>query len=216
MVSGGQASSAPVVGREIEPTIFEMSVDGRRAGPLRTTDTPEWSLDDLVPPEHRRAAAAHLPEVSERDLVAHTTRLTHRQYSVDLGAYPLGSCTMKYNPKLCDDAAGLARLRHRAPGHTGGVRAGLAGDARHARRHAVRRHGHERAITLAPPAGASGELTGLLLMRAFHESKGRQRTKVIIPDSAHGTNPASVTLGGYETITVPSDDAWAGRCRGAA
>nr|MBA2608797.1 aminotransferase class V-fold PLP-dependent enzyme [Actinomycetota bacterium] len=205
VVSGGQASSAPVVGREIEPTIFEMSVEGRRAGPLRTTDTPGWPLDELVPDAHRRAEAASLPEVSERDLVAHTTRLTHRQYSVDLGAYPLGSCTMKYNPKLCDEAAGLRGFANMHPatpaaytqgwlemfGALGDTLCAITGMA---------------AITLAPPAGASGELTGLLLMRAYHEAQGRQRTKVIIPDSAHGTNPASVTLGGYDTITVPSDN----------
>jgi glycine dehydrogenase subunit 2 len=201
----GRASSAPVVGREIEPTIFELSVEGRRAGPLRTTNTPEWSLDELVPAEHRRIDGAALPEVSERDLVAHTTRLTHRQYSVDLGAYPLGSCTMKYNPKLCDEAAGLRGFGNVHPstpapyaqgwlemlGTLGESLCAITGMA---------------AVTLAPPAGASGELTGLLLMRAYHEGQGRQRTKIIIPDSAHGTNPASVTLGGYETVTIPSDD----------
>ena len=152
-----------------------------------------------------RAEPIPLTEVSERDLVAHVTRLTHRQYSVDLGAYPLGSCTMKYNPKLCDDAAALPGLTSGPPGYAraSAPRAGssccgswptpCAGSPGMA------------AATLQPPAGAAGELTGLLLMRAYHEAKGETRRKVIIPDSAHGTNPASVTLGGYQTVTVPSD-----------
>jgi glycine dehydrogenase subunit 2 len=142
--------------------------------------------------------------VSERDLVAHVTRLTHRQYSVDLGAYPLGSCTMKYNPKLCDDAAGLAGLAGVHP----------ATPAHHSQgwlemlwslSDTLCRITGMHSATLQPPAGAAGELTGLLLMRAWHAAQGERRSKVIIPDSAHGTNPASVTLGGYETVTVPSD-----------
>jgi len=165
---------------------------------------PEWSIDELVPEAHRATALVELAEVSERDLVAHITRLTHRQYSVDLGAYPLGSCTMKYNPKLCDDAASLPGLGAIHPSTPAAFAQGWLEllDDLGARLCEVT--GMD-AITLQPPAGASGELTGLLLMRAWHESQGRQRTKVIIPDSAHGTNPASVTLGGYETVTVPSD-----------
>jgi glycine dehydrogenase subunit 2 len=136
--------------------------------------------------------------------VAHFTRLSHRQYSVDLGAYPLGSCTMKYNPKLCDEAAALPGLTDVHPAAPASLTQGwlelLAdlGDALCAITGMA-------AITLQPPAGAAGELTGLLLMRAWHEAQGRPRTKVVIPDSAHGTNPASVTLGGYQTVTVPSD-----------
>ncbi|MBV8690202.1 MAG: aminomethyl-transferring glycine dehydrogenase subunit GcvPB, partial [Actinobacteria bacterium] len=99
-VSGGRATSAPIMGHDEEPTIFELSSPGRKAWSFRTTDVPEWSAEDLVPSEHLRSEGLHVTEVSERDLVGHFTRLTHRQYSVDLGAYPLGSCTMKYNPKL--------------------------------------------------------------------------------------------------------------------
>ncbi len=153
-----------------------------------------WLRDEPIP----------VTEVSERDLVAHVTRLTHRQYSVDLGAYPLGSCTMKYNPKLCDDAAslpGLTAVHPAAPAHcTQGWLELLWSLA-----DTLCRITGMAAATLQPPAGAAGELTGLLLMRAYHESRGETRRKVIIPDSAHGTNPASVTLGGYQTVTVPSD-----------
>jgi glycine dehydrogenase subunit 2 len=146
-------------------------------------------------------------EVSERDLVAHVTRLSHRQFSVDLGAYPLGSCTMKYNPKLCDDAvarAGIADVHPAAPAAmTQGWMALLA----HLEDALCRITGMA-AATLQPPAGAAGELTGLLLMRAFHGAAGEdsRRRRVLIPDSAHGTNPASVTLGGYQVTQVPSDE----------
>ena len=203
--AGGLATSIPLMGDAAEPTIFELSVDGRSAASFRTTDLPDWSVDELVPSSHQRAEPLELAAVSERDLVGHFTRLTHRQYSVDLGAYPLGSCTMKYNPKLCDDVAGLpgfTKVHPSAPARAtqGWLQllsrlsddlcaiTGMAG------------------VTLQPPAGASGELTGLLLMRAWHASQGRQRSKIIIPDSAHGTNPASVTLAGYDVVTVPTDE----------
>jgi glycine dehydrogenase subunit 2 len=201
---GGRAKSAPLMGRDDEPTIFEISRPGRRSWSLRTTDIPEWSAEELVPADQLRSEPVELAEVSERDLVAHVTRLTHRQYSVDLGAYPLGSCTMKYNPKLCDDAAslpGLANVHPAAPAHLTQGWIELLWDLTQSLCRITGMH----AATLQPPAGAAGELTGLLLMRAWHQAQGHQRTKVIIPDSAHGTNPASVTLGGYQTVTVPSD-----------
>ena len=145
-----------------------------------------------------------LAEVSERDLVGHFTRLSHRQFSVDLGAYPLGSCTMKYNPKVCDAVASLAGLAdvHPAAPETciqGWLELLVELEA------ALCEITGMAAATLQPAAGAAGELTGLLLMRAWHEANGNHRHKVVIPDSAHGTNPASVTLGGFEVVTVPSD-----------
>ncbi|MHB1853869.1 MAG: aminomethyl-transferring glycine dehydrogenase subunit GcvPB, partial [Acidimicrobiales bacterium] len=97
----GRSASAPLIGREHEPTIFEFSHPGRRSWSFRDTGVPEWGAEELVPDTFRRQEPVPLAEVSERDLVAHYTRLSHRQYSVDLGAYPLGSCTMKYNPKVC-------------------------------------------------------------------------------------------------------------------
>ena len=210
---GGRASSAPLLGREAEPTVFELSSPGRRAWSFRASALPEWSAAELVPAEHLAPEPIALPELSERDLVAHHTRLTARQYSVDLGAYPLGSCTMKYNPKLCDAAAalpGLARVHPGAPATlTQGWLELLVGLGR-----SLAEITGMHAVSLQPPAGAAGELTGLLIMRAHHaevdggagRGSGRARTKVLIPDSAHGTNPASVTLGGYQTVTVPSDE----------
>src|SRR5260370_41073573 len=118
---GGQARSIPLRGRDAEPALFELSVPGRAAASFRTTGVPEWPVEELVPAEHRRAEPTPICEVSERDLVAHYTRLSHRQYCVDLGAYPLGSCTMKYNPKLCDDAAALAGLANVHPAAPAGL-----------------------------------------------------------------------------------------------
>ncbi len=201
---GGRATSAPIMGRDHEPTVFEYSSPGRRSWSFRTTGLPEWGAEELVPDGLLRPEPVELTEVSERDLVAHVTRLTHRQYSVDLGAYPLGSCTMKYNPKLCDDAASLPGLAAVHPATPAQYAQGwlellwALGDT-------LCRITGMHSATLQPPAGAAGELTGLLLMRAWHDAQGEQRHKIIIPDSAHGTNPASVTLGGYQTVTVPSD-----------
>jgi glycine dehydrogenase subunit 2 len=193
------------MGSEAEPTLFELSQPGRRSWQLRTTGMPEWEPEELIPAEHLRQAPVDLAEVSERDLVAHFTRLSHRQFSVDLGAYPLGSCTMKYNPKVCDAVAGLAGLAGVHPGAPAYLVQGWLQIFVELEEALCEVTGMA-AATLQPAAGAAGELTGLLLMRAYHESRGEVRHRVVIPDSAHGTNPASVTLGGYETVTVPSDD----------
>src|SRR5919202_4768113 len=171
------------MGREAEPTLFELSATGRFAATFRTTGVPEWAAEELVPAEHLREEPAPVAEVSERDLVAHMTRLSHRQFSVDLGGYPLGSCTMKFNPKLCDDAASLPGLTDVHPAAPASLVQGwlelLAG-----LEDALCRVTGMHAATLQPPAGAAGELTGLLLMRAWHaEHPGpRPRTRVVIPD----------------------------------
>jgi glycine dehydrogenase subunit 2 len=201
---GGRAASIPLLGHEAEPTLFELSAAGRQSWQLRTTGVPELRLDELVPSEHRREQLVPLAEVSERDLVAHFTRLSHRQFSIDLGAYPLGSCTMKYNPKVCDAVAGLAGLAGAHPGAPAALTQGWLAVLVELEEALCAISGMA-AATLQPAAGAAGELTGLLLMRAWHAAHGEDRRRVVIPDSAHGTNPASVTLGGYEVTTVPSD-----------
>ncbi|HXZ82946.1 MAG TPA: aminomethyl-transferring glycine dehydrogenase subunit GcvPB [Acidimicrobiales bacterium] len=201
---GGRAASAPLLGRETEPTIFELSAPGRRAWSFRTTGLPEWSAEELVPAEHRRAVPVPLPEVSERDLVSHLTRLSHRQYGVDLGAYPLGSCTMKYNPKVCDEAAAAPGFRDVHPATPPSAAQGWL-QVLVELEEALCAITGMAAATLQPAAGAAGELTGLLLMRAHHELAGEARTRVVIPESAHGTNPASVRLGGYTVATVGTD-----------
>jgi len=194
------------MGHDAEPTIFELSAPGRSAASFRTSGVPEWTAEELVPAAHLRGDLPDLPGVSERDITAHFTRLTHRQYAVDLGAYPLGSCTMKYNPKLCDEAAALPGL---AGAHPAAPASAVQGwlELLVSLETALCAITGMAEATLQPPAGAAGELTGLLLMRAWHDAhgQGQRRTRVIIPDSAHGTNPASVTLGGYSVTTVPSD-----------
>ena len=202
---GGRAASAPLLGHESEPTMFELSVYGRSSYQLRTTGVPATPLDQLVPAEHLSKGTVTLAELSERDLVAHFTRLSHRQYSVDLGAYPLGSCTMKYNPKFCDAIAADPGLNTVHPGVPAELAQGWLELLVSLEEKLCVITGMS-AATLQPAAGAAGELTGLLLMRAFHQSRRDVRNRVLIPDSAHGTNPASVTLGGYEVTTIPSND----------
>ncbi len=202
---GGRAASAPLLGHEMEPTMFEMSVPGRSSYQLRTTCVPERSLEDLVPELHRGETEIAVVELSERDLVGHFTRLSHRQFSVDLGAYPLGSCTMKYNPKFCDAVAADIGLNGVHPATPASLCQGWLELLVTLEEKLCIITGMS-AATLQPAAGAAGELTGLLLMRAFHEANGDSRRRVIIPDSAHGTNPASVTLGGYEVTTIKSNE----------
>lgn len=187
------------------PLIFELSRPQRRAWSLPEVGVDAPDIAELIPPEHRREAPPALPEVSERDLVQHYTRLSQRNWAIDVGAYPLGSCTMKYNPKVGEDAAALPGFTALHPMAPDGLAEGaleLLGTLERALCGAT---GMAK-LTFQPAAGAQGELTGLLMMRAFHESKGDARKRVIIPDSAHGTNPASVSLAGYEAHEVPSDD----------
>ena len=156
----GRAASMPLLGRDAEPAIFELSSPGRRGFSFRETGLPEWSAAELVPAGHLAPEPPSLPEVSERDLVAHISRLSSRNYSVDHGAYPLGSCTMKYNPKLCDTVAALPGLAGCHPAQPAeqvqGWLALLAGLER-----ALCAITGTAAATLQPAAGAQGELTGL-------------------------------------------------------
>ncbi|MBI4259850.1 MAG: aminomethyl-transferring glycine dehydrogenase subunit GcvPB [Actinobacteria bacterium] len=180
---------------------MEASRPGRRA----------WSFPELdvretrIPDEHRRAGPPALPEVAERDLVRHFTRLSQSNYGVDTGFYPLGSCSMKYNPKLAEAAAAIPGFQRVHPHQPEATVQGALQLVWRLERALCELTGMAR-VTFQPAAGASGELTGLLLMRAYHTKQGNPRTKVIIPDSAHGTNPASVTLAGYRVVAVPSND----------
>jgi glycine dehydrogenase subunit 2 len=197
----GRAQSSPLTTAGTEPTLDQFSVSGRRAWSLPPLDVPEANLD--LPEAAARPPA--LPEISERDLVAHFTRLAHRNFAVDVGAYPLGSCTMKYNPKVADWAAEHAGFRDLHPAMPASTTQGVLSVLLDAEAILCELTGMARA-TFQPPAGAAGELTGLLIMRAYHEAQNRPRTTILIPDSAHGTNPASVTLAGYDAVQIPSDD----------
>jgi glycine dehydrogenase subunit 2 len=187
------------------PLIFERSRRGRRAWSLPEAGVDAPPVEELVPDHLRRRTPPGLPEVSERDLVMHYTRLSQRNWAIDVGAYPLGSCTMKYNPKVAEDAAalpGFARLHPMTPDDLTQGALELLGNLERALCAAT---GMAR-LTFQPAAGAQGELTGLLIMRAYHAARGDVRKRVIIPDSAHGTNPASVSLAGWTAQEVRSDE----------
>jgi glycine dehydrogenase subunit 2 len=188
---------------EPERLVFERSSPGRRASSLPDGGGLPEVDPGALPAGMRRTGPVRLPEVSERDLVRHYTRLAHRNYAVDLGFYPLGSCTMKYNPKVAEAAAalpGFARLHPAQPAEQ--VQGALELLAR--LEHALCELTGLAAATFQPAAGAHGELTGLLIIRAHHEARNDPRRRVVIPDAAHGTNPASVRLAGFEVTTVAS------------
>ena len=181
-------------------TLHDLSRPGRRASSLPALDVPPAEL----PADQRRDRPAALPEVSERDLVRHYTRLAQRNYGVDTGFYPLGSCSMKYNPKVAETGASLPGFQRLHPHQPEETVQGALELLWRLERALCEVTGMARA-TFQPAAGASGELTGLLIMRAFHSRTGDPRRRIVIPDSAHGTNPASVRMAGYEVATVPSD-----------
>ena len=185
---------------EREGTIADLSRTGRSAFSFAALDVPAAEL----PAEHLRTERAALPEVAERDIVSHYTRLSQRNYGVDTGIYPLGSCSMKYNPKVAEATATLPGFQRIHPLQPDRTVQGALELLWKLERALCEITGMARA-TLQPPAGACGELTGLLLMRAHHARHGGARRRVAIPDSAHGTNPASVRLAGYEALHIPSD-----------
>ena len=173
---------------------------GRRASTFPALDVPEA----VIPAGYGREGAPALPEVSERDLVSHYVGLSQLNYSVDTGFYPLGSCSMKYNPKTAESAAAMPGFSRLHPLQPTSTVQGVLELMWRFERAICEITGMARA-TLQPPAGACGELTGLLVMRAFHEANGDARSRIIIPDGAHGTNPASARLAGYEAVPVPAD-----------
>jgi glycine dehydrogenase subunit 2 len=181
-------------------TLKERSRPGRRAATFPELDVPEVEL----PTDLCREGPVDLPAVSEVDIARHFTRLAQINYGIDTGFYPLGSCSMKHNPKVAEAAAALPGFQRLHPHQPEETVQGALEMLWRLERALCEITGMFRA-TLQPPAGASGELTGLLIMRAFHTKNGNPRSKVIIPDSAHGTNPASVTLAGYRVVQVPSD-----------
>jgi glycine dehydrogenase subunit 2 len=191
-----------VTGDPLQPTLFELSRPGRGAG-TRLPAPPADALDRL-PPGARRAVAPALPELNEATLVRHYVNLSQLNWSVDTGFYPLGSCTMKYNPKVNEWAArlpGFAALHPLAPDETAQGTLELLWTLE---RELAEISGMD-AITLQPAAGAQGELTGILMVRAYHRSRGdHARTDVLVPDSAHGTNPATASMAGFRTVNIPS------------
>ncbi|QHE52937.1 aminomethyl-transferring glycine dehydrogenase subunit GcvPB [Pontibacillus sp. HMF3514] len=186
------------------PVIFEYSQEGRVGYSLPELDVPEVDieLDDA----YVRKNDADLPEVSELQIMRHYTGLSKRNHGVDSGFYPLGSCTMKYNPKINEDVARMPGFSHVHPLQRPESSQGALELMYDLQTHLEEITGMHQ-VTLQPAAGAHGEWTGLMMIRAFHEKNGDyNRTKVIVPDSAHGTNPASATVAGFEAVTVKSNE----------
>jgi glycine dehydrogenase subunit 2 len=180
-------------------TIFEKGAPGRRAFVAPELDVPQ--VDGLLPDRFRRAQPARLPEISEPEIVRHYVNLSKRNFDLDSGFYPLGSCTMKHNPRLHERVAGLpghARLHPlQNPAHAQGALELMWNLERALGEIAGLPH-----VSLQPSAGSHGELAGVLLTKAFHADRGSARTKVLTPDTAHGTNPATVTMAGYTVVKV--------------
>lgn len=203
--AGAPSASPPhSPGRLLEPLLSELHRPGRRAFLLPPLDVPAVPLERIVPPGLIRREPAPLPEVSERDLVKHFMRLAHLNFSGETNFYPLGSCTMKYNPKVNEEIAALAGF---SKVHPYAPEEGSQGILRllHELEQMFKEILGMDAVTLQPAAGAHGELTALLMARAYHEKRGRPRHKVVVPDSAHGTNPASAALCGFEVVEAASN-----------
>lgn len=183
-----------------EPLLCDLSIPGRQGVRFPTVDVPTTPL-----PENLTRQNLPMPELSEIDVVRHFTRLSQLNYCIDVGMYPLGSCTMKYNPKINEETSrlpGFGLIHPLQPEITVQGAMALMYDLQEW----LKEIGGFAGITLQPAAGAHGELTGILIIRAYHESRGdHQRTKVLIPDSAHGTNPATSAMSGMEVIQIPSD-----------
>ncbi len=202
---GMRPGSLPVAGQgrqamAVEPLIHELSKAGRRGVEFPQPDVPETPL-----PSSLLRDELDWPEVSEIDVIRHYTRLSQKNHAVDVNMYPLGSCTMKYNPKINEAVArypGFAQIHpYQDPSTVQGALELMV----ELQEMLAEISGFD-AVTLQPAAGAHGELTGVLMIRAYHEQRGDTgRTKILVPDSAHGTNPATAMMAGFQVVTIPSD-----------
>jgi glycine dehydrogenase subunit 2 len=186
-------------------TIFDKSERGRRAAVMPDAGVPEPALEELIPGKLLRAEPPRLPEISEPEIVRHYNRISRRNFDLDSGFYPLGSCTMKHNPRLNERVAAL-------PGH---ARLHPAQDPKRAQGALELMWQLQQFlaeicglphVSLQPSAGSHGELAGLLLTRAYHADRGEKHSKILTPDTAHGTNPATVTMAGYEVVKVATNE----------
>ncbi len=189
----------------VEPLIFDYSSPGRTTASLPEPDVPVEPIEQLLPASLIRQDLP-LPEVSELDVVRHFTRLSQKNACIDTTFYPLGSCTMKYNPRVNEEAARLPGFAQIHPYQDEATVQGALHLIYDLQRYLAEVSGMD-AVSLQPAAGAHGELTGMLVVRAYHEARGdRARKRVLIPDSAHGTNPATAKMVGYHVQSIPSDD----------
>lgn len=187
-----------------EKLIFDLSRKGRRGVCFGTPDLPSKPVQELIPERFLRSEPADLPELPESEVVRHFIRLSNLNYHVDKNMYPLGSCTMKYNPKINDstsDLQGFTSMHPLQPEHTAQGSLRLMYELSEM----LREIAGMAAVTLQPAAGAHGELTGIFLIKKYHESLGSRRSKLLVVDSAHGTNPASAATANYEIVSVNSN-----------
>lgn len=192
--------------KEYNKLIFEISKEGRSAYSIPKCDVEETPIDSLIPKNLLSDKELDLPEVSEVDVVRHYTLLSNKNYGVDTGFYPLGSCTMKYNPKINEDMSELSSFANIHPYQPEETVQGALQLMYDLDKMLSEIAGMER-MTLQPAAGAHGELTGLMIIKAYHDKRGDyKRTKIIVPDSAHGTNPASAGVAGFSIVEVKSDN----------
>ena len=190
--------------RKYNELIFELSKPGRTAYRLPENDVENIAVEELIPAEYLNDDELNLPEVSEVDIIRHYTNLSDKNFGVDTGFYPLGSCTMKYNPKINEDMASLDGFKNIHPLQSEETVQGALKLMYELDKALCEIAGMDK-MTLQPAAGAHGELTGLTLIKAYHENRGdTKRTKIIVPDSAHGTNPASAIMAGFDTIEIKS------------
>ncbi len=184
--------------------LFESSRPGRFTAIIPACDVPDRPIDDLIPVEHQAGSRPRLPELAELDIVRHYTNLSTLNMSIDGNFYPLGSCTMKYNPKRNERLAGLPGVAAQHPYQDESTLQGMLAILFEMQEMLGEIAGLD-AVSLQPAAGAQGELTALLCAAAYFRDKGEKRTKVLIPDSAHGTNPASANLAGFQAVTIKSN-----------
>src|ERR1700681_3147687 len=188
-----------------EGLIFEQSAPGKRGIELPPLDVPAVDARAELGAEHAREGIEGFPEVSEIDVIRHFTRLSTWNYAIDLGLYPLGSCTMKYNPRVNEQVARTDGLAWIHPYQPDSLSQGAMEIMAELERCLAEITGMD-AVTLQPSAGAHGEFTGILLARALLQSRGNPRKKILIPDSAHGTNPATAHMAGYAVENIASND----------
>ncbi|MCS4470570.1 aminomethyl-transferring glycine dehydrogenase subunit GcvPB [Clostridium botulinum] len=192
--------------KDYNKIIFELSSEGRKGYRLPNLDVPEVELSELLPKNLLREDEIDLPEVSEVDVARHYTALSNKNYTVDNGFYPLGSCTMKYNPKINEDIAALSGFSKIHPLQDENISQGAL-ELMYDLKGKLCEITGLYDFTLQPAAGAHGEYTGLLIIKAYHEKRGdTKRTKIIVPDSAHGTNPASASVAGFDIVEIKSGE----------
>ncbi|MFC1725544.1 aminomethyl-transferring glycine dehydrogenase subunit GcvPB [candidate division KSB1 bacterium] len=185
--------------------IFESSEKGKKGYRFPKPEIPIKDLNSFIPEKYQRKSEPDLPEISEIEVARHFIKLSVMNHHVDKGFYPLGSCTMKYNPKINEDTARLSGFSNIHPLQDESTVQGALMLMKELESMLAEVTGLD-SVTLQPAAGSHGELTAVMVMRRYHEKKGNARKYILIPDSAHGTNPASVVIGGYQTIQVKSDE----------